>query len=443
MVNHYNDYKLWCSTENKWVYNTLNINDTRICPHNKDHILDLTKTTVLHTITNTNQNGFLMKKNITNIPLGPSGVFDGEYENVLDYSEFSVILHSDTTGTLEIDMSINGITSDKTISYEIIPNQKEYHSYPVISQYAKVKFINGPIQQTNLQLSSIGHINNVNNLSYKTNDIINNNNDVQLIRISNDINLDLARGIHKNNKVIHKFGTNELVGNNMEDIWDVGGNYPWENFHYPVFLQVNSKNIEDGISGKGALSIFIEGLDSNLDEHSEIIPLIGNSTTYSTNQYNRINRTCIYEVGTYHGANYNDIDICISGTSTIVSRIGGKTIGGVLINTPQYGNSQTQQAIYTVPRNKTAYITRIEVVVDTSSNKNATIFLYRVDDFTNNHNTFSPRKILWRIDNFIGNYTTNFKSYLQIPEKSDIWFRARASADSSITVNFDLYLVDN
>lgn len=442
MVRSYKYYKLWCTTENKWVYNwflTSHPEDTITCPNDKTHTLNQSLNTVLNSSVNDNQNGYELKSNITDIPLGASGTWTGEYEDVLDYAEVSFIVHSDTPGTLYVDMSIDCSSIQRTVSYPVIANKSEYHSFAIISRYMRLRFINSSTPQSNFHTYMIGHISKANNLTAKSNDLITSNNDVQLVRITNNSELDLSQGYHLNQKIVRVHGSNPDVGTTLEDIWDIGGYYPWlSGVTSPHYLQIQSNNTEDGITGLGARKIRVFGLDSNYDELYEDIPLVGNGTAFSTNQFRRVYESHVLETGTFHGSNFNNIDVGISGSSPLVvlSRIGGD---GGTINTNNYGVGTSQQSNYTIPRNKTGYLTRIEVIVD--SNKTASVYLYKVSGI--DQTPHRPRELLWRIDGFTGQYTATLKSYIKLEEKTDIWFRSNASASSVISVDYDIYLVDN
>ncbi len=442
MVRSYKYYKLWCSTENKWVYNwflTSNPPDSIECPNDKTHTLDTTLNTVLNSTINDNQNGYELKNNITNIPLGVSGTWTGSFDDVLDYSQVSFMLYSDTPGTLYVDMSIDCTSIERTITYPVKANKTEFHSFAILSRYLRLRFINGSIPQTQFHTYMIGHISKANNLTSKSNDIISNNNDVQLVRITNNSELDLSQNYHLNQKIIRIHASNPDVSTTLEDIWDMGGYYPWlSGITASTYLQVTSNNIQDGISGLGARKIRVYGLDNNYDELSEDIVLVGNGTAYSTRPFRRVYESHVIETGTFHGSNFNNIDVGISGSSPLVvlSRITGD---GGTINTSDYGVGTSQQSTYTIPRNKTGYITRIEVIVD--SNKTASVFLYKTSGI--DKTPHCPRELLWRIDGFTGQYTATMKSYIKLEEKTDIWFRSNASASSVISVDYDLYLVDN
>ena len=250
---------------------------------------------------------------------------------------------------------------------------------------------------------------------------------------TNDINVNLSHNIYRSDQIIRIHASNSGVGTALEDIWDVGGYYNWTTD--PSYLQVTTNNIQDGITGLGARKIRIFGLDSNYDSLTEDISILGNSTVYTTNQFRRVFESHVLETGTFHGSNYNIINIGVSGSGLALSRIAGD---GGTIDTSDYGVGTSQQSTYTVPAGKTAYITRISASIDT--NKTADIYLYKVSGI--DQTPYLPKELLWRLDGYGEQYSIDFRSYIKIPEKSDIWFRAKASASAVITVDYDLYLVD-
>jgi hypothetical protein len=163
---------------------------------------------------------------------------------------------------------------------------------------------------------------------------------------------------------------------------------------------------------------------------------VENGIAYSTSEYTRLYEAHVKDVGTYHGSNFNNIDVGVSGAGTVLARIGGN---GGTIDTADYGIGTSEQVLFTIPANKTGYISRIEVIAE--SNKLASVYLYKVESI--DQQTYSAREMLWRIDGFSGQYSLHLKSHIKIPEKTDIWFRGHAASASAITIDFDLYLVDN
>lgn len=257
---------------------------------------------------------------------------------------------------------------------------------------------------------------------------------VEQVKDNNDMNINLSHNIFRANEVFRIHGTNPVIGTTNEDIWNVGGFYNWTSD--PSYIQVVSNNVQDGITGLGAQQVRLYGLDTNYNLFNETINLVGNGIAYSANQYQRIYEAHVSKVGTFHGSNYNNIDIGISGSGILLARIGGD---GGAIDTAAYGIGTSEQAIFTIPANKTGYISRLEVISET--NKVASVYMYNVQNIDSQ--TYSPREMVWRIDGFMGHYSLHLDSFIKVPEKTDIWFQAHADAAAVITVDFDIYLVNN
>ena len=231
------------------------------------------------------------------------------------------------------------------------------------------------------------------------------------------------------------FGNNNAVGTTAEDIWIVGGDYNF--LSSPSVLEILSENIQDdGITGLGAQSVRIHGLDPNYDEIDELVVLVGNSVSLpTTNQFIRVNCAVVESVGTVRGSNYNNLTIRVPTENTIVARIAG---GYGTIDTSNYGIGITQLGLYTVPRNHTAYIAKVEINVE--SNKTGDISLYVLKDASVNNNS---RQLVWKLSDFVGHVSSSFQTYHEVPEKSDIWLRGIASAESNIDTIMELIVIDN
>jgi hypothetical protein len=315
------------------------------------------------------------------------------------------------------------------------------HTLAVVSKYMRIRYVNGASAQGHLRIQTTAHQYKSKELTSTASQNISDQNDVLLSRIVNDHTLDLAREIVSDKKSVHIFGRNPAVGTSPEDIWFDGGNYNF--LTTAATLECLSQDLDDGITGAGARTIHIQGLDASLNEIEETVELLANTSSAATTQsFFRVNHAHVETCGTYHGSNFNNIPIRVSGGGVNVADIGGGTYGGAS-GTAGYGLGKTELGLYTVPAGKSAYITRIEVNVDAGSNKTADLSLYQVRNSSTVSGDMSPRTLLWDADAVSGEFTTVFLSYLKIEQKSDIWFRAVATATAAIDVNFDLFLIDN
>ena len=222
--------------------------------------------------------------------------------------------------------------------------------------------------------------------------------------ITNSTELDLCDGT-LGDKVSSKFlGRNISIGTDEEDIWIVGGDYNF--LTGATTIEVISKNAEDDSTGLGSRSVIIYGLDESCIEITEVIALTGNGTVTTTNSFLRIHNCYVATCGTNRGSNYNDIDFQSTGSNLMVARISGSGT----INTSGYGCGRTQLGIYTVPADKTLYITSVYVNID--SDKRANMALYTVANIDNVTPPTSPKIEIIKLD-YIKNYREKvLKSYM-------------------------------
>ena len=157
-----------------------------------------------------------------------------------------------------------------------------------------------------------------------------------------DFYLEVAKGNIPGHSYINKFGHNPAVETGPEDLWSGGGSYAF----YPTTAQameiVSDSDDDLDITGIGARTVMIFGLDSNWDEISETIELNGQNSVDLNLTYIRIYRAIVVTAGS---SNTNVGNITIE-------QDGGAGDTGAYIEAT---DGQTQQAIYTIPRGKTGY----------------------------------------------------------------------------------------
>lgn len=122
-------------------------------------------------------------------------------------------------------------------------------------------------------------------------------------------------------------------------------------------LQAVSTSDEDQQGGAGAYVLALSGLDANGEDISDLIPLTGTTpTALTTNEYWRLQFADVVSSGTYADQNTG-------------SHVGNITItDGVnswaLIDSNGYPHSRWQSSWYTVPKGKSAFISKIFVSDD-------------------------------------------------------------------------------
>lgn len=110
---------------------------------------------------NVNLSGKISTINSTVMPLGISGVYTGNWEEVGSlYSSISVYVYSDVdaaTDGLEIQFSNDVTTVGETIKYDYLNSQHKTYPMGINAKYFRVVFTNGTIAQTSFRLQTILH----------------------------------------------------------------------------------------------------------------------------------------------------------------------------------------------------------------------------------------------------------------------------------------------
>ncbi len=224
--------------------------------------------------------------------------------------------------------------------------------------------------------------------------------------------------------VIHKFGVNPAVGTSYEDVWSIGGTYVFP--AVATVMNVTSADTDDDIGGTGAWNITILGLDADYLEINETIQLNGTTPVITSNSYLRVWRAYVTNAGS-QGTNDGAIYI---GTGAYTGAVPANVYLHILDE-----HAQTTTTIYTVPVNKTAFMTEIY--------------------FTSSEDKTVEYELMWRefgtvfrVKDEIYTYRSVIQIYYliprEIPQRSDIKVRGQVGATTGeIGVGYNLILVDN
>jgi len=247
---------------------------------------------------------------------------------------------------------------------------------------------------------------------------------------ADDFALDVSRGVIDGHSGVLKFGRNEAVSTVEEDIWSVGGIYPFPTAAEVVRVKAGG-NAADNARGSGAHAVMIEGLDQNWVEASEAVKLAGSRASATTQtRFIRVFRAYVTDVGTYGGNNIGNIDIESTTSLNTLCRIAA-------------GVGQSQMAIYTIPAGKTGYLKRLHLVTESSANGNFRIWQRKnADDVAA---PFSGKRLVFATDNLNRLFQVEYKHYISFPTKTDIWVSGsvRGGNKTSMAASFDLILVEN
>ena len=215
---------------------------------------------------------------------------------------------------------------------------------------------------------------------------------------TDDIHLNVSRGLVKDAEVVNIFGFNANVGTSFIPLWENNTSYT-----YPT-SNLTMSAVSSNTSDVGVVCL-IQGLDSNYDRVQTTFTVNGTSPVVITQPFFRINN-----VVTINGNHVGQISISNNGT----------TYAQIAPGTGKY-----QASIFTVPRGYE-------------------FFLYRIDAFS--ATALSNKYVVFR--NFAGNVTANttinvaettFVNNMNIMrrfpfkynEKTDIQFQAKSSSQTN------------
>lgn len=233
---------------------------------------------------------------------------------------------------------------------------------------------------------------------------------------SEDLSLNIARGLVKGTSHIHKFGrVSALSINTTGTIWDVNDTlYPWSAFATPGVLTIPAVN-----AGDNGDRVVVFGLDGNYELVEEEFTLSSSGTVTGTKTFSRVYRAYYYDSTTNAG--------------NITIQRGGTTVAVI-----SAGKAQTLMSVYTVPAGYTGYLTQGTASIQYGGDATIEMFVryfgqqsFRIGHTGEVAGTGMP-------------YNYTFSVPIAIPEKSDIDVRARVRSNNSrVTAAFDLILIQN
>ena len=389
--------------------------------------------------------GVVSTLNSSSTLLGVGESFVGEAEDCSQYATVSVFVFSDVEcigNNLDLQFSTDGINWDYSSPVHTsagIPATP--HLQVVIAKFCRVVYTNGDNAQGTFRIQMILHRTRDRELTILLNEVLRDSENATLTRPGSDYDIDIARGSVGHMGVVHKFGRNEDLGTAIEDVWTVGGTYIWETIASTLEAISTSANDDAGLTG--ARSITVEGLDENFEEVSEVIVMNGTTVTLeTTTTFIRVNRLYVEDAGSYHtgtvtGGSAGDITLQRSGAGNIQGEILRTDAGAVV-----WGFGQSQVGRYTVPAGKTGLLQRL--YVDNAAAKNADVAFFQRRGADVIVAPFTAARMFKNWPDLAGRSEHIYKVPLLVPEKTDVWARARLLSGSAgeVTVNMEIVLHD-
>jgi len=243
----------------------------------------------------------------------------------------------------------------------------------------------------------------------------------------NDYFLELSKGHIPQHSAINKYGFNLDIdtGSDPETIWSAGGLYTFATS--ADTLKVISSDVDDNGTGTtGALTIKVQGLDTNYDIIEEDFTLNGQAAVTGNKEFLRVYRAFVTSAG---ASEYNE------GTITINNSDDSLTLAEIPAE-----HSQTQMAVYTVPRNYRGFITNISgsIIKSGGTRRDATLNLYtRANGVAKLKQSFSVETDGTTV------FNKEFSLPLVLEEKTDIYVNAEVGGNNAgVFSNMGIILVD-
>lgn len=364
--------------------------------------------------------------------IGDGETWTSAWELNAQFPDLLIGIYCDQLVTVYVDFSHDGgTTTHSTLTFVTAAGIYEVHRLVKGYRWMRLRIVNGSgataVVSTSLTYGTFGPLTAPRNLGIAPDAD-------SFVSRTNDYTLDQAQGFYSNEYLRRKFGRNPSVGTGASEMVNTLGALPSS---FAGFLTaattVRAKaggSGDDTAGGSGAQAVTIEGLDENWLRASETITLAGTSASAATvTTFIRVLRAYVVNVGTYHGVNAGAITIEASGGSADLIQIAA-------------GEGQSESCFDSIPANETAYLTSLRVDVDTSKTIAATLYkLENADDVTT---PFSSRRQILRLVGLSGHSDHSFRSYIPLPEKTDIWLEAIADTNAgAITAGIEMAFIQS
>lgn len=172
-------------------------------------------------------------------------------------------------------------------------------------------------------------------------------------------------------------------------------------------VKVVSTSTADDATGVGAKEITVCGLDLNFDEVCEAIATSGITAAVGSQVFLRVTEAYVSATGS---------DRRNAGIVSI------KDSPGNTVTEIQSGKGRTRDCVYTVPRNKRAYMDWITMTVPPDCN--AQIRCYYSEHASDAIDAESPRIELFEVTGLQGTFTRSWPSARELDDLTDVWCTA-------------------
>jgi len=242
--------------------------------------------------------------------------------------------------------------------------------------------------------------------------------------------LDISRGIASGHRYIRQFGRNTAVGGTFTPI-SRSGFYRTPQVAAAPLLRIRSGgNAADTANGAGARSVTLIGLDVNGDYLTETIATAGASASALTvNQFLRLTDARVATSGTYatqtalsHAASINIEDAAGNLWATIQDT--------------DIPRGDTEIGSYSVPRNRTLFITNVKLQAEPSNKSN--IVMFERSGILQSAPPYDAMVLIKEFPAFSGHAQFTFDPPIRINQLTDVGFLAKTETSTTdVAVGFD------
>lgn len=283
--------------------------------------------------------GTLLEKTSTNTPLGASETYTGQWCDVRTWDSVSFAIKADQTCTLYADFTSDPTfaNTDSSLTYNISANINEVHRLTITRPFFRLRVVNDDTEQTYLSLSAMSGVHP--QLAAPMNLNLGLDSDAIAVRPTNfadEVIIGRRPGIRNFTKFGHVSGLQAASGE--ETIWAASGNFTPMTAASTFTIAFN--NTTDGLGNTGALSLYIDYVDSDgLNQQTQVTLDSSGSQVTSFSGFG-INRVAVVNSGS---ANTNTNAITIT-----------ETTGGTTQAYVPAGEGVTQQCIFHTDANSDA-----------------------------------------------------------------------------------------
>lgn len=242
--------------------------------------------------------------------------------------------------------------------------------------------------------------------------------------------LDISRGIASGHRYIRHFGRNTAVGGTFVPVTRSGVYRTPQVAAAPLLRIRAGGNAADSANGTGAQAVTLFGLDVSGDYLTETIITAGASASaFTTNRFLRLADARVARSGTY-------------ATQTALSHAASINIeddAGNLWATIQdtdIPRGDTEIGSYSVPRNRTLFITNVKLQAEPSNKSN--IVMFERSGILQSAPPYDAMTLIQEFPSFSGNQQFTFDPPIRINELTDVGFLAKtATSTTDVAVAFD------